>query len=123
MEIVYNLFSYQHRHVFTLKVHLDREAPSAPTVEKTWGVANWHEREAYDMFGIRFEGHSDLRRILLPDDWEGFPLRKDWEDPEHYNGMRVKVTESMAKRALEGESLGVGPFDETPPNRHLEEAK
>jgi NADH-quinone oxidoreductase subunit C len=123
MEVVYNLFSYQHRHTFVLKVHLPREEPAVPTVEKTWGVANWHEREAYDLLGIVFTGHSDPRRILLPDDWEGHPLRKDWEDPEFYNGMRVKPTESMAQRAAAGEELGVGPFDETPPNRHLKEAK
>jgi len=77
MEVVYHLFSYGHRHTFVLKVHLDREQPRVPTVEGVWGVANWHEREAYDLFGIVFEGHSDLRRILLPDDWVGWPLRKD----------------------------------------------
>jgi len=120
MEMVYHLFSYGHGHTFVLKVHLDREQPRVPTVESVWGVANWHEREAYDLFGIVFEGHSDLRRILLPDDWQGHPLRKDWQDPDFYNGMHVKPTPQMAERFLAGEKIGVGPFDFTPPNRHVE---
>lgn len=118
MEAVYHLYSYTHLHTFVLRVHLPREHPSLPTVEATWSVANWHEREAYDLFGIVFTGHSDLRRILLPDDWEGWPLRKDWVDPDFYNGMRVKPTQQMVERFLAGEAIGVGPFDFTPPNRH-----
>ena len=121
MEVVYHLLSYAHGHTFALKVHLPRENPSLATVEGLWGVANWHEREAYDMFGIVFTGHSDLRRILLPDDWVGYPLRKDWVDPDFYNGMHVKPTAQMAERAMGGESIGVGPFDFTPPNRHVKE--
>jgi NADH-quinone oxidoreductase subunit C len=121
IEVVYHLFSYAKRHVVVLKVQLPREQPSVATLEGVWSVANWHEREAYDLFGIEFKGHSDLRRILLPDDWEGHPLRKDWVDPEFYNGMRVKATTSMAERALAGEALGVGPFETTPPNRHWEQ--
>jgi NADH-quinone oxidoreductase subunit C len=121
IEIVYHLFSYKHRHAFVLKVMLPRENPALPTVEGVWGVANWHEREAYDLFGVVFTGHSDMRRILLPDDWEGHPLRKDWVDPDFYNGMHVKPTAQMADRAMGGEKIGVGPFDFTPPNRHVEE--
>ena len=121
MEVVYHLLSYTHGHTFALKVHLPREDPRVPTVEGVWGVANWHEREAYDMFGIAFTGHSDLRRILLPDDWIGHPLRKDWQDPDFYNGLHVKPTPQMAERALSGEKIGVGPFDFTPPNRHVAE--
>ena len=121
MEVVYHLFSYEHRHTFVLKVHLPREGAHVPTVERTWAVANWHEREAYDLFGIVFDGHSDLRRILLPDDWIGHPLRKDWVDPDFYNGMHVKPTQQMAERSMAGEKIGVGPFDITPPNRHVEE--
>jgi NADH-quinone oxidoreductase subunit C len=120
MEVVYHLFSYRHRHAFVLKVHVPREQARVPTVEGTWAVANWHEREAYDLHGILFEGHSDMRRILLPDDWEGHPLRKDWRDPDYYNGMHVKPTQQMAERFLAGEAIGVGPFDFTPPNRHVE---
>jgi NADH-quinone oxidoreductase subunit C len=121
MEVVYHLYSYTHLHTYALKVHVPRESPAVPTVEKTWGVANWHERECWDLFGVAFTGHSDPRRILLPDDWEGHPLRKDWVDPELYTGMHVKPTTQMAERALAGESLGVGPFDDTPENRHLGE--
>ncbi|HVQ29097.1 MAG TPA: NADH-quinone oxidoreductase subunit C [Vicinamibacteria bacterium] len=121
MEVVYHLLSYTHGHVFALKVHLPREEPRMPTVEAVWRVANWHEREAYDMFGIAFTGHSDLRRILLPDDWIGHPLRKDWVDPDFYNGMHVKPTTQMAERFLAGEKIGVGPFDFTPPNAHVTE--
>jgi NADH-quinone oxidoreductase subunit C len=121
MEVVYQVYSYKHLHTFALKVHVPREGAAVPTVERVWGVANWHEREAWDLFGIAFTGHSDLRRILLPDDWVGHPLRKDWEDPEYYNGMHVKPTPQMADRAMAGEVIGVGPFDFTPPNRHVEE--
>jgi NADH-quinone oxidoreductase subunit C len=121
MEVVYHLYSYEHLRTFALKVHVPREGAAVPTVENVWGVANWHEREAWDLFGIAFTGHSDLRRILLPDDWVGHPLRKDWEDPEYYNGMHVKPTPQMADRALAGETIGVGPFDFTPANKHVEE--
>ncbi|MCU0241120.1 MAG: NADH-quinone oxidoreductase subunit C [Vicinamibacteria bacterium] len=120
IEVVYHLFSYQQRHQFALKVHLPRENPSVATVEAIWPVANWHEREAFDLFGVVFTGHSDLRRILLPDDWQGHPLRKDWVDPDFYNGMHVKPTAQMADRSQAGETLGVGPFATTPPNRHRE---
>ena len=120
LEVVYHLLSYRHGHTFALKVHLPREEPSVETVEGLWAVANWHEREAFDLFGITFGGHSDLRRILLPDDWSGYPLRKDWVDPELYNGLRVKPTQQMAERAMVGEQIGVGPFDFTPANRHVE---
>jgi NADH-quinone oxidoreductase subunit C len=117
MEVVYHLYSYTHLHTFALKVQLPREALTLPTVEGVWGVANWHEREAFDLFGITFTGHSDLRRILLPDDWEGHPLRKDWQDPEYYHGLHVKPTPQMAERAASGEAIGVGPFEFTPANR------
>ena len=89
LEIVYHLFSMTRRHTIVLKVHLPKEEPRLPSVEGIWKTANWHEREAYDLYGIIFEGHSDLRRILMPDDWDGYPLRKDYKDPEFYRGMRV----------------------------------
>jgi len=89
IEVVYVVYSMEHRHRYTIKCRLSREEPSVPSVESVWGVANWHEREAYDMFGIIFEGHSDLRRILCPDDWEGYPLRKDYVFPKTYRDMPV----------------------------------
>lgn len=87
--VVYHLFSMTHKHKFVLKVEVPTDAPNVPSVESIWKTANWHEREAFDLFGINFVGHPDLRRILLPYDWEGYPLRKDYEVPEFYNGMRV----------------------------------
>jgi NADH-quinone oxidoreductase subunit C len=89
IEVVYTFYSMKHRHRYTLKVRLPRENPAVHSVESFWGVANWHEREAFDMFGIVFEGHSDLRRILCPDDWEGHPLRKDYTFPKSYRDMPV----------------------------------
>lgn len=86
---VYHLFSYKHLHKLVLKVELSRSEPRVPTVEKVWPAANWHEREAYDLLGIIYEEHSDHRRILLPDDWVGHPLRKDYKDMEYYHGMKV----------------------------------
>lgn len=89
IEVVYVLLSMKEGHRLTLKCRLPRDNPRLPTVEGVWGVANWHEREAYDMFGVDFEGHSDLRRILCPDDWEGFPLRRDYKFPKSYRDMPV----------------------------------
>ena len=89
IEVVYIMYSMTHRHRYTLKCRLPRESPKLPTVESVWGAANWHERETFDMFGVVFEGHSDLRRILCPDDWEGFPLRKDYKYPTRYRDMPV----------------------------------
>ena len=85
----YNLFSLEKGHYIEVRVEVDRENPVIPTVEGIWKAANWHEREAFDLFGINYEGHSDLRRILLPNDWEGYPLRKDFVTPEFYNGLPV----------------------------------
>jgi NADH-quinone oxidoreductase subunit C len=87
--VVYHLFSMTHKHKIVLKVEVPTDAPNVPSVESIWKTANWHEREAFDLYGINFIGHPDLRRILLPYDWEGHPLRKDYEVPEFYNGMRV----------------------------------
>jgi NADH-quinone oxidoreductase subunit C len=89
IEVIYVLYSLKHHHRFTLKCLLPRENPVIHTVETVWAVANWHEREAYDMFGIIFLEHSDLRRILCPDDWEGHPLRKDYKYPKSYRDMPV----------------------------------
>ncbi len=87
--VVYHLDSMTLRQKLTLKVIVPIDAPAVQTVEKVWRTADWHEREAYDLIGVVFEGHRDHRRILLPEDWEGHPLQKKYEVPEFYNGMKV----------------------------------
>lgn len=81
LTMVYHLNSTRHRHHLVIKSKLDREAPSIRTVCDIWRTAEFHEREVFEMFGVRFEEHPDLRRLILPDDWQGYPLRKDYEDP------------------------------------------
>ncbi|MGO8762795.1 MAG: NADH-quinone oxidoreductase subunit C [Desulfobaccales bacterium] len=77
--VVYNLYSHKHHGRITLKARLaDDLAPAIDSVAKVWSTAIWHEREAYDMMGIRFNGHPDLRRILMPGEWVGHPQRKDY---------------------------------------------
>ena len=80
IELVYHLLSYRRKHELVLKVSLDRERPEIDTVESVWRTAEWHERECYDLLGVVFRGHPDLRRLLLPEDWVGYPLRKDYQD-------------------------------------------
>ncbi len=87
--VVYHLTSMVHKHKIVLKTICPKENAHVQTVSEVWGTANWHEREAFDLFGIVFDGHPDLRRILLPDDWEGHPLRKDYQVQEFYHGMKV----------------------------------
>jgi NADH-quinone oxidoreductase subunit C len=77
-EVNYHLFSTKRYHRVRLKVLLNQEDTHVPTVTTVWRTANWHERETFDMFGVIFDGHPDLRRILLPDDWQGHALRKDF---------------------------------------------
>lgn len=88
-EVFYMLYSYNRRHSFTIKTRTTRDNPHVPTVAGVWRAAEWHERETFDMFGIVFDGHPDLRRILLPSDWEGYPLRKDYVYPESYGGIKL----------------------------------
>ena len=89
MEVIYHLYSIPHDLHLALKVILKREKPEIDSVASIWKTADWHEREAYDLLGITFRNHPDLRRILLPADWEGHPLRKDYVEPEFYHGMKV----------------------------------
>jgi NADH-quinone oxidoreductase subunit C len=77
-EVVYHLFSLRHGHRLRVKVSLGGEDPVIDSVVSVWETADWHERECFDLFGIRFRNHPDLRRILLPEDFEGHPLRKDF---------------------------------------------
>jgi len=95
LAVVYHLSSIRHKHSLVLKVILPRwkdgiegELPEVPSVADVWRTADWHEREVYDLIGVRFTDHPDLRRILCPEDWEGHPLRKDYEMPLEYHGIR-----------------------------------
>lgn len=97
LELLYHLSSMQHRHWIVLRVVLPRwrddvcgRLPEVSSVADLWPTANWHEREVYDLCGVAFAGHPDLRRILCPEDWAGHPLRKDYETPREYHGIRVK---------------------------------
>ncbi len=88
--VTYHLYSTAGGHRLVIKVKLPREEPVVPSVCSLWRTAEWHEREAYDLFGIRFDGHPNLTRILLPEDWEGHPLRKDYVVNKTYQGIRFK---------------------------------
>jgi NADH-quinone oxidoreductase subunit C len=91
-EVVYNLYSMGTFERLRLKVRVSEDEPTTDTLEVVWPAANWNEREVYDLFGITFNNHSDLRRILMPDDWVGHPLRKDYpiggEEVEFSNNVR-----------------------------------
>jgi NADH-quinone oxidoreductase subunit C len=96
LSVYYNLHSVYLKHKITLKVSAPREEPKVESVENIWKSANWHEREAFDLVGIVFLNHPDLRRILMPYDWDEFaediskhPLRKDYKNPEFYQGMKI----------------------------------
>ncbi|MDB5232805.1 MAG: dehydrogenase (ubiquinone) 30 kDa subunit [Chitinophagaceae bacterium] len=79
--MVYHFTSTTHRHTIVVKVNLDRSVPEIETVSDIWRTAEFHEREVYDLFGVKFLHHPDLRRLFLTDEWKGWPLRKDYEDP------------------------------------------
>ena len=90
LSVFYHLESTILKHKLTIKVSTDRDNPEAASVEEIWRCADWHEREAYDMYGIKFLNHHNLIRILMPYDWEdSYPLRKDYQNPEFYKGMKV----------------------------------
>lgn len=95
LEVVYHLWSVPNKTTLVLKVMLPRwkndqegELPEVPSVADIWRTADWHERETYDLSGVFFTGHPNLRRILCPEDWVGHPLRKDYEQPLEYHGIR-----------------------------------
>lgn len=96
IQVVLHLYSYTHRHKIVVKIDVPREDPSMPSVEGVWKAANWLEREIYDLLGVVFSGHSDLRRLLMPEDWIGHPLRKDFVEPEEYHGISTR-RESLLK--------------------------
>ena len=90
MEVAYNLYSIPYHHQLMLKVTLPYSQLRIASVTAVWKTADWHERELFDMFGIDITGHPDLRRILMPADWEGHPLRKDYQQQEYYRNIKVK---------------------------------
>ena len=91
--VAYNFYSIKLKHYIEVNVNVKNEL-KIPSVSELWKTALWHEREAYDMIGIVFEGHPNLERILLPSDWEGHPLRKDYKEPDYYKGVPVPKDKS-----------------------------
>jgi NADH-quinone oxidoreductase subunit D len=100
IELVYHLCSYQLGHGIVIKTQVDRESPMVDTVQDIWPTANWHEREAFDLLGVVFKGHPDLRRIMMPEDWVGHPLRKDYVPPEEYHGIPCTRESAMRRPRL-----------------------
>ncbi len=90
MEVIYTLYSIPFHVTLHLKVLIDREKPEVPSLCGIWKTADWHEREAFDLLGVQFVGHPNLSRILLPADWQGHPLRKDYVEQDRYHGIKVK---------------------------------
>ncbi len=90
VEVAYDLLSTSFGHTFAVKVLLERANPQAESVSGIWPAAEWHEREAFDLMGVTFVHHPDLRRILLPEDWPGYPLRKDYQDITEYRGLKFQ---------------------------------
>lgn len=97
--VAYNFYSHGHDHKFTIRVRVPRAEAVVPTIAHVWPTANWHEREAWDLMGIRFDGHPDLRRILLEEHWVGHPLRKDYVMPSTWDNV-----------PLEGRPIDGNPF-------------
>ncbi|HEX6223293.1 MAG TPA: NADH-quinone oxidoreductase subunit C [Chryseolinea sp.] len=89
MEVVYNLYSIPFDHNLMVKVILPRDNAEVDSVSEIWKTANWQEREIFDMYGVHFRNHPDLRRILMPADWQGHPLRKDYNHQEYYRDIKV----------------------------------
>jgi NADH-quinone oxidoreductase subunit C len=90
MEVIYTLYSIPFHVTLHLKVLIDRDKPEVPSLSGIWKTADWHEREAFDLLGVQFVGHPNLTRILLPADWQGHPLRKDYVEQDRYHGIKVK---------------------------------
>jgi NADH-quinone oxidoreductase subunit C len=114
MQVVYHLYSYDHRHTFVVKVDLPREDPVVASMVPLWPTADWLEREQFDLYGVMFRGHPDLRRLLMPDDWEGWPMRKDYKEAGDYRGipttryspLELLVAYDKANPQVEGQRPG-----------------
>ncbi|MBI4700282.1 MAG: NADH-quinone oxidoreductase subunit C [Deltaproteobacteria bacterium] len=109
IQVVYHVYSYRQKHRIVVKTLLAREDPVIPTVTGIWSAANWQERECFDLLGVVFDGHPDLRRLLLPEDWEGHPLRKDWREGEQYHGIpttRPNTLELLGAKAPGEQAAG-----------------
>jgi NADH-quinone oxidoreductase subunit C len=124
IRVVYHLWSYMHRHGVVLKVELDRKDAKVASVDPVWKAANWLEREVYDLYGVTFVGHPDLRRIMLPDDWVGHPLRKDYVEAGGWHGM-TNVRDNPLDLFLRldqtnREKLGPPQFKAPPPRGGVE---
>jgi NADH-quinone oxidoreductase subunit C len=114
IHVVVHLFSYTHKHRAVLKVALPRESPSMPTLSAVWSAANWQERECWDLLGVQFEGHPDLRRIMLPDDWEGHPLRKDYQEKPEYHGIPTTRANPLELLAIKPKPAASAPAGDKP---------
>lgn len=116
MELVYHLCSLVHHHSLTVKTRVPRPEggghgnwiPEVPSVAGLWAAADWHEREQWDLLGVRFTGHPDLRRILLPPEWIGHPLRKDYVYPTEHGGVPLELDAVPMYERKEGEPVSTG---------------
>jgi NADH-quinone oxidoreductase subunit C len=102
--VVYHLHSMKHLHRVNVKVVLNREKPECDSVVTLWGAANFFEREAYDLYGITFRNHPDLRRLLNPPDWVGWPGRKDYMFPKEYHGVQTERADQYFEEQIEAET-------------------
>ncbi len=107
-ECVYHLLSVVLKHSIVIKVRLDADNPSAPSLAGIHPAADWHERETYDLVGIRFEGHPNLKRIYLPEGWEGHPLRRDYEFPAEFEGVPFTDLKHPPKKEDAAAEAGTG---------------
>lgn len=111
MEVVYNLYSIPYNHHLMLKVTVPRNntsaepIPAVPTVSHIWRTADWQEREIFDLVGIYFKDHPDMRRILCSADWEGHPLRKDYQLQDYYHGIKVPYDQHNENSGFRGEPV------------------
>ncbi|MBI4278609.1 MAG: NADH-quinone oxidoreductase subunit C [Armatimonadetes bacterium] len=125
-EVVYHLYSTAHNERARIKVRVPEDDTVVPSACEVWPAADWAEREVYDLFGITCTGHPDLRRILMPDDWEGHPLRKDYpltEEPVAFEGHEPKLPSAIIPHSATERATGnpFGSFEESPGRRKKED--